>query len=135
MVAMSKLFIVYLSISLITVMQGCALHFYDPETGVEHIWGITHAKMKIHAPPSGTIAVAKQIDTLGLGIGVGAENYYLMAGIDVRRSITILDPNTCVRLAWPTSNLFEVRVGSHYPPAVQNEGGAEALRRNNSCAP
>ncbi len=36
---------------------GCAVHYYDPKTGAEHIWGVGHLVMKVSAPNEGVRAV------------------------------------------------------------------------------
>src|SRR5882672_10117791 len=103
---------------LLFLSAGCAVHYYDKNTGTEHLWGFGHLKMKINSPNEGVQAVVKGIETLGFDIGAGQEEYYISLAWDYRRQIMI-SSNTSVRLEWPNGNFFNVRVGT-IPPFVTN---------------
>ena len=40
---------------MIVFASGCAVHYYDKETGTEHLWGFGHLRMK--AEPSNDAVV------------------------------------------------------------------------------
>lgn len=52
-----KLWLIYFSS---VVQSGCALHYYDTESGAEHIYGFGYLVMKAPPPQSGQRALMKQ---------------------------------------------------------------------------
>lgn len=110
--------------------SGCAVHYYDKDSGTEHLWGFGHMRMKAE-PSSDTVrTIVNGTQLFGLHIGAGQEEYYLGAGWDNRRKITVAD-NASVSLEWPNSSFFNVRVGSeppfltNYSPTPKNEKEAK----------
>ena len=99
------------------VGPGCAIHYYDPKTQTEHLWGFGHMAMKVSEPSEGVRAVVRGVDTIGLGVGSLPGHGYLAAGWQSVRRLEIVDENTAVRLEWPTADFFNVRVGSQFPRA------------------
>lgn len=98
---------------------GCAVRYYDARTGTEHVWGLAHVKMRVapamdaNNPP----AVATQVESLGLGLGLGsgpAADSSIHLGWD-RRTRVLVPDDTALALEWPTTDLFDVRIG-HQPP-------------------
>jgi hypothetical protein len=106
-------------------LQGCAVHYYDPKTGAEHVWGVGHLAMKVTPPKEGHQAVVRGTDLLGISAGQADEGPYLSFGWDRRRRVEILDSNTVVGLEWPNSDFFNVRIGSPLPPLPQVSEGKE----------
>ncbi len=106
-------------------LQGCALHYYDPQTCAEHVWGIGHIAMKTTAPKEGHQAVVRGTDLLGVSVGQADEGLYFSLGWDGRRRIEILDQNTVVGLEWPNGDFFNVRIGSTVPRLPQVSDGKE----------
>jgi len=98
---------------------GCAMHYYDKSSGTEHLWGFVHIRMKAEPSTNAVRAVVKGTQLLGLNIGAGREDYYLSAGWDNRRKITVMD-NSSVSLEWPNNSFFNVRVGT-LPPFLTNQ--------------
>ena len=96
------------------VTAGCALHYYDRKTGTENLWGVGHLKMAVRPSDEGLSAVVKGTQTIGLGLGLGHTDYYLIAGWNDQRSITVAS-NASVRLEWPNADFFNVRVGADFP--------------------
>ena len=78
-------------------------------------------QMKVAAPNEGCRAVVKGTEIVGLAVGIGEESYYTVFGWDKRRALTVIDENTAVRLEWPDSDFFKVRVGSDPPFYLENE--------------
>ncbi len=101
---------------LVVCTVGCALHYYDPDTGTEHVWGVGHIKMRIHSETNALQAVSSQVSTVGIGVGAGKEDYYLVGGYNKRGSLSVYD-DTVLSLQWPTNelDLFRVRVGTNFP--------------------
>ena len=97
------------------VAAGCAVHYFDSKTGTEHIWGFGHLKMKSAAANEGLKAIVRGTDTLGISVGRGDDKGYLTLGWSSRQTLDIVSEDTAVRLEWPSSDFFSVRVGSELP--------------------
>lgn len=97
------------------VVPGCAVHYFDPETGTEHLWGIGHMKVKVSQPSEGLKAVVRGVDMIGIGGGRDKEYDYIALGWHSRQRMDILDENTSVRLEWCGSDFANLRVGSEFP--------------------
>lgn len=106
---------------------GCAVHYYDKSTGTEHLWGFGHLKMAVQPSSEGVRAVVKGTQTLGLGFGLGREDYFLSAGWNNQRILKVAD-NTSVRFEWPTADFFNVRVGTNFPPAYWTTNNPETRK-------
>ena len=98
-----------------SILSGCAVHYYDRKTGAEHVFGFGHMVMKVSVPEGSHQAVVKGTDVIGLGIGQTKEGGYLSLGWDSRRWIEVIDKNTTVDLAWPNGNFLNTRIGSSWP--------------------
>ncbi len=95
---------------------GCAVHYYEEDTGIEHIWGVGHMKMKASKPREGLQAVVYGADTLGVSVGKAAQHgYFLTAGWQRFEFIDILKEGVAIRLERPDSTFANVRVGSKFP--------------------
>ena len=96
-------------------VTGCALHYYDTETGTEHIWGIGHMKMKATKPDEGLQAVIHGTDIVGVSLGKADKHGYFTVGWNRLQYIDVLKESTSIRLEWPDNSFFNVRVGSEFP--------------------
>ena len=103
-----------LAITAVTLLSGCAVHYYDTKSGTEHLWGFGHLKMKVTPQSEGVQAVVKGVETLGFNLAAGKEDYHIGVGWDYRRRIDI-SSNAAVRIEWPTGDFFNVRVGAKPP--------------------
>ena len=111
---------------MIVFASGCAVHYYDKETGTEHLWGFGHLRMK--AEPSNDAVVRSVVtgtETLGFSVSAGEENRGIGLGYDNRKKMNVLD-DASVALEFPTNslpwrrmNLFDARVGAA-PPWITN---------------
>ena len=97
---------------------GCAVHYYEEKTGVEHIWGFGHLKMKSAKPNEGLQAVVHGSDVVGLSVGTADQHGYVTVGWQRLEYIDVLKDNTALRLEWPDSAFASVRVGSQFPLGV-----------------
>ncbi len=106
-------------VSLLVLMStaGCALHYYDAKTGTEHVWGIGHMAMKVSSANEGVRAVVHGISAVGLAVGSFDAQHYLSVGWTTQQQVEVIDENAAVRLEWPDSSPFNVRVGSSWPAA------------------
>jgi hypothetical protein len=117
---MAKLILdLFVFAALVWVSGGCAIHYYNPKTGTENLWGFGHLKMATHPSDEGVSAVVKGTQTLGLGLGFGRTDCYVTAGWNNQRDITVSD-NASVRFEWPTADFFNIRVGTNFPTAYSS---------------
>lgn len=108
---------------LFTLVSGCAIHYYDPETGTEHLWGIGHMRMKVGEANEGARAIVAGTDTLGMAAGSAAYDRYIALGWQRLSRLQVVGEDTTVRLEWPTSDLFSVRAGRQLPPYLHPDAG------------
>ena len=101
-------------IALLPFGTGCAVHYYDARTGVEHVWGIGHLQMKAAPVTDGIDSVVSGRSLAGIGLGAGRDDYYVTAGWDYRRRI-VVGTNAALSLEWPNADFFNVRVGTNPP--------------------
>ena len=119
------------SCAFILAANGCALHYYDRDSGTEHLWGFGHMKMR--AVPrhddetpmtNAVVAFVTGVRTAGLNLGVGSEFAGVVAGWDSRSRIIIRSEDSEFYLLWPTNavrlpqdlkDIFTVRVGTDCP--------------------
>jgi hypothetical protein len=94
---------------------GCALHYYDPATATEHLWGIGHMAMRVGVPNEGLKTLGYRTDVVGFSIGCGDRETFLGCGWNARQQIEILDENTSVWLSWPEGSFYKFRAGSQFP--------------------
>ncbi len=95
--------------------SGCAVHYYDTTTGIEHIWGVGHMKMKVAKPNEGLQAVVHGTDIVGVSLGKADKHGYFTVGWNRLQFIDILKESTSICLEWPNSSFGNVRVGSEFP--------------------
>ena len=107
----------------IALLNGCAIHYFDPETGIEHLWGIGHMRMKVGEANEGVRAVVVGTDTLGMAAGSTVYDRYVALGWQRLSRLRVVGQDTAVRLEWPTSDLFSVRAGSELPPDLHRDAG------------
>jgi hypothetical protein len=101
---------------------GCAVHYFDKQTGTEHLWGFGHLKMNAGPPSEGVQAVVKGTSTLGFNLATGSDDYGIGVGWDYRRRI-VISSNATVRLEWPNGDFFNIRVGTTPPFATDAAAG------------
>ncbi|MDY7108597.1 MAG: hypothetical protein SYC29_08160 [Planctomycetota bacterium] len=104
-------------------LAGCAVHWYDEETGTEHILGFGHLKMKLAEPAEGVRAVVTGTETLGLAVRADDREGYFLIGWQKLSRLRAIDENTRIRFEWPDADVFNVRLGSEFPCAA-DEGDA-----------
>lgn len=119
--------VVLLGISL-SMIQGCALHYFDEKTGTEHVWGFGYMKMKTTKPNEGLQTVIHGTEVLGLSVGKADKQTYFTAGWNRLESIDILAESTSVRLEWPNSSFVNVRVGSDFPSDPRFSHGSQSQK-------
>jgi hypothetical protein len=105
--------------------SGCALHYYDPATQTEHVWGLAHVRMKVAPANEGVQAVVKGTTVVGASLKIAPDDKHLSLGFDKSTQMAVASEGASVRLEWPKSDLFSVRVGSRPPflpagPEVEN---------------
>lgn len=120
---------VRLGLLIVLLGAGCAIHYFDPTTGTEHVWGVGHLKMKVGPPAEGLQAVVRGSDVVGLSVGRADQQTYFTLGWHRTQRLDVLQESTAVRLAWPDGDFVNVRVGSRFPFAAGDAADArEAMR-------
>jgi hypothetical protein len=100
--------------------SGCAIHYFDAESGTEHIWGVGHIAMKPAAPRAGLKAVGQRTDVVGISVGRLQEGMHFEVGWVGHQRIEIVDENTQLCLAWPHGSFYTARIGSAFPPELDD---------------
>ena len=95
--------------------SGCAIQYFDPETGTEHLWGFGHMRMKVGKVNEGVQAIVTGTDTLGIAAGSVASERRITVGWERVSRFRVVDADSSVRLEWPSTDLFSVRLGSTFP--------------------
>ncbi len=101
------------------VLPSCAIRYFDPDTGTEHLFGFGHMRMRVSPESEGVRAIGQSTDMLGLGLGLGSP-WFVMAGWNRNTQLRVTNANTKFRLDWPSSDLLEVRVGTEFPVELLN---------------
>jgi hypothetical protein len=96
------------------LLAGCAFQYFDPETGITHLWGFGHLSMKSIPPNEGLQATVRSTTTFGLSLGTTGSRTYLSVGYDNEQQTDVVDENTSVRLDWPAGDLFKLQAGSRW---------------------
>ena len=103
---------------------GCAVHWYDAETGTEHVWGLGHLAVKVTDPDKdGVRDVVRESTVVGLGGGAHESGGYAVLGYHSDRRMIIRN-DTNFWIGWTGHSLFRARVGA-VPPywdEVDDEG-------------
>jgi hypothetical protein len=108
---------------LVVLVPGCAIHYFDAESGAEHVWGVGHMVMRAVPPAGGRVAVVRGLDAAGLHVGAGGDGTSVDLGWTSRERVEVHDATTSLDLEWPRGNLVDVRIGSERPDARGLEGG------------
>ncbi|SPD74812.1 exported hypothetical protein [uncultured Desulfobacterium sp.] len=112
-----------LAVSILITASGCAVHYFDPENNVEHIWGLGHMAMKVSAPDGGIKAVGKRTDIAGISISRTKEGVSLDVGWSTMQRIEVVDEDLPLCLSWPRgSSFYSARVGSGFPYTLNDCG-------------
>lgn len=111
MLQLAKLILVVMA----TCSTGCAVHYFDPDTSTEHIWGFGHMKMKIGIPNEGVQGVVRGTEVLGFSIGATKGESYMTLGWSNLQRLDIIKENTAIRLEWPSHSFECIRIGSEFP--------------------
>ena len=98
------------------LLTGCGVHYYDPKTGVEHLWGFGHLRMKVQPDTTnGVQAVMKGYQVIGVQLVAAQEDYGLVAGYGDRYMLYVNPTNAAFGLEWPTASFFNIRVTTNAP--------------------
>ena len=94
---------------------GCAVHYFDSKNGTEHLWGFGHLKMKATVAHEGVKSVVRGSEVLGLSAGWLDHRPSVIAGWNRQEQLEIVNPDTMIRLEWPDSSFFNIRIGTNFP--------------------
>jgi hypothetical protein len=111
-------------IATLSILSGCGIHYYDPETKTEHLFGFGHMVMKVQDAGAKRIATVTGYTDLGFVAGTDDAGGRITAGWSNNKNIRILEPDTAIELTWPSNDLLNVRIGQPFE-------GLKTLRNNN----
>ncbi len=116
-----RLWWVLLLLLAIVGQGGCAVQYYDPATQTDHLWGVGHFKMRVVPANEGVQATVKGATVVGASVKIAPDDTHLAVGWDQTSQMAVVSEGASVRLEWPTSDPFSVRVGSK-PPILPDSG-------------
>lgn len=90
------------------------MHYYDPKTQTEHVFGIGHMLMKVQEAGIHKVATVRGHSLLGFSTGLDESGGHFALGWDSNRSIHILQADTAIELLWPNNDLLNVRIGDPF---------------------
>ena len=107
-------------------LTGCAIHYYDPDTGTSHLFGFGHLAIRDATRPGETRvqAAVQEVESLGIGIGHDWNGTWLQAGWNASRRLLAAD-DVSLSLEGRSPALFDLRVGVD-PPWLQGGSTPEA---------
>ena len=91
------------------LIQSCSILYYNPKTGVEHVWGFGHLQNKT-IPDNDTKAIAIETKTIGLNIRLGQQKYSVGLGYNRQTKIHIPDPSKPVAIFYKDGELFDAQL-------------------------
>ena len=82
--------------------------------------------MRVRVSPAnaGMRVRANQVETLGLGLDIGKDDYGLSAGYTCQNRMTV-STNTVVSLQWYKRDLFGVQAGTNFPSHLAGRSQSE----------
>ncbi len=113
-----EIFAVSIALVFAFSVSGCAVHHFDEDAGVEHVWGFGHMQMKVQEPNEGVQSVVSGVESFGAAVGNTRNGGFVSLGWLRNSSINIIDEDAQFRLDWPSNDFFSVRVGSDLPVAT-----------------
>ena len=113
--AAGKIFFLLAAVSA-PFFTGCGFHYFNAKTGVEHVWGFGHLRLRVLPPTNSLQAVIKGCTIVGAKFGGSQDDFGLSLGYDARRMIYISPLDAQFSLEWPRASFFNVRLGTNVPP-------------------
>ncbi|MDX1973513.1 MAG: hypothetical protein SFY68_13360 [Candidatus Sumerlaeia bacterium] len=111
---------------------GCAVHYYEEETGVEHLIGFGHMKMKAIEPNEGVQGVVHGSESFGLSLGKANRQTFTTLGWQRMENVDIIQESTSIRIEYPSSSFYDVRIGSKFPIYPKQTQGVLPLELHNN---
>ena len=108
-----------LAVSLLT--SGCAFRYFDSSTGIDHVIGFGHLRMRVPPAAEERLAIMRSVSALGLSTGVCDGNFAVTAGWAEDERVEIFDANTSVRVDRPSGGLLNAAIGSLMPASIDSE--------------
>jgi len=93
-------------------ISGCAINYYDADTGAQHLFGIGHMVMKIEQGESRPVAVFSGLSTIGVAAGSTVDGYSFNGGWAYHQSIHVLRHDASFNMLWPNADWLNIKVGS-----------------------
>jgi hypothetical protein len=88
------------------------VHYVDPGTGIEHLWGFGHLMVRVTKPSVNTRAILTGSSTIGLAVGSTTAERYLALGVARQERAEVVEADTALCVEWPTFGAVGIRIGS-----------------------
>jgi hypothetical protein len=112
----------------VATSSGCAVHYYDAESNIEHVWGIGHMSMKPSPAMEGVVAIGRRTDVIGLSFASIQEQLDVTLGWNAKQRIDIAQEDAKLCLDWPQGSFYNARVGTNFPQAASTCGATPTKR-------
>ena len=109
-------------VTAVAISSGCAVHYYDAEKNIEHIWGIGHMAMKPSPASESVVAIGRRTDVIGLSLANFQDQLDVTIGWNAKQRIDIVKEDAKLCLAWPQGSFYNARVGTNFPQAAPTCG-------------
>ena len=126
---MNRVFLIVVLMLCGWATAGCAIHYFDPTTGTEHLWGIGHLKMKVIEPNEGVQGVMRSTELLGISIGAIDRQAYLTLGWSEVQRLDIAPEGASFSLAGPRNDLGATVLGSQFPHRRQPDENSDSSKK------
>lgn len=114
-----KLTIKFICYSFLLLIQGCAISYYDPQTGVDHIWGVGHLAMKVLPDEDDKQILITQKTLAGVALGFEGISPSFSMGWNQSERITVFDQNTSLSIQRPSNNDYFQLKFSAFPDELK----------------
>lgn len=95
--------------SLLLINQGCAVHYYDPQTGADHIWGVGHLAMKSASSSDAKQVLITQKTLAGVTFGFEGAFPSFNLGWNQSERITVHSKNTSLAIERPSNDYLQFK--------------------------
>lgn len=87
--------------------SGCAVHYSNPQTGAEHLWGLGQLRLEQESPATNSnwAAVTSGYRVPGLCLSVGRDHFGFTLGYLDRQRLAVVSTNQIAELHTPTNSV------------------------------
>jgi hypothetical protein len=94
------------------LLTGCAVHYGDSRSGVEHLWGFGQLRLESQPTGGGLAAVTTGVRVPGLCVEVGRDHFGFTFGYLDRQRLAVVDTNAAAGRKHPVASPRFCSIGS-----------------------